>query len=60
MLPLMPRSKNEDSDQQYSERETTRRRDEWLRRSLNAPPKPHSQVVAERKAKREGKTGPKK
>jgi hypothetical protein len=47
----MTRTKPDDPDQ-YSEAETARRRDEWLRRSLNTPPKPHKEVVAERKAKR--------
>jgi hypothetical protein len=40
---------NKEDDQQYSEAETVRRRDEWLPRSLPTPPK---DVVAERKAKR--------
>jgi hypothetical protein len=51
-----PKSKSQVDDQQYGERETAQRRDEWLRRSLNTPPKPHSQVVAERKAKRAAKS----
>jgi hypothetical protein len=40
---------------QHSEQETARRRDEWLRRTLNSPPKPHKDVVAERKTKRAGR-----
>jgi hypothetical protein len=51
----MPRDKQQDPDQQFSERETAKRRDEWLRRSLSSPPKQHSQIVAERKTKRGGK-----
>jgi hypothetical protein len=47
--------KQQEDSQQHSEQETARRRDEWLRRSLNTPPKPHAQVVAERKAKRKAK-----
>ena len=54
----MPKTKD---DEQYSEKETVRRRDEWLRRSLNTPPKPHKEVVAERRADRQpGKDKPKK
>jgi len=50
----------QDGDQQYSEQETVRRRDEWLRRSLNTLPKPHKDMVAERKAKRDTKDRPKR
>jgi hypothetical protein len=42
-------------EEQRSEEEAVRRRDEWLRRSLNTPPKQHKDMVAERKAKREPK-----
>jgi hypothetical protein len=45
------KSKQPEDDQQFSEKETARRRDEWLRRSLNTPPKPHKDMVAERKGK---------
>jgi hypothetical protein len=44
-----------ESEDQHSEKETARRRDEWLRRSLNSPPKPHKDVVAERKEKQSRK-----
>jgi hypothetical protein len=44
--------RNSGDDEQYGEKETARRRDEWLRRSLNTPPKHHKDMVAERKAKR--------
>jgi hypothetical protein len=53
MVPTMTRSKREDPDQQYSEKETVQRRDEWLRRSLSTPPKQHKDMVAERHAKRD-------
>jgi hypothetical protein len=46
------KGKNEPDPDQHSERDTARRRDEWLRRSLNTPPKQHSEIVKERKAKR--------
>jgi hypothetical protein len=55
MVPTMTRGKREDPDQQYSEKETARRRDEWLRRSLSTPPKHHKEMVAERHAKRDRK-----
>jgi hypothetical protein len=49
-----------DPDQQHSEAETIRRRDEAVRRALNTPPKPLKDVVAERKAGHgHGKLGPK-
>jgi hypothetical protein len=32
-------------DEQYSPEETARRRDEAIRRALNTPPKPHSEIV---------------
>jgi len=33
------------SDEQYSEEETARRRDEAIRRALNTPPKPNSDYI---------------
>ena len=40
------------SDQQYTEAETIRRRDEALRRALNTPPKPHKDMnLGKRKPK---------
>jgi hypothetical protein len=33
-------------DEQSSPEETARRRDEAIRRALNTPPKPHSEMVA--------------
>jgi hypothetical protein len=47
--------KKEQEDGRFSEQETAQRRDEWLRRSLNTPPKQHKAMVAERKAKRQHK-----
>jgi hypothetical protein len=42
------------SDEQYSEEETARRRDDVIRRMANMPPKPHSAMkVGKRKAKLE-------
>jgi hypothetical protein len=32
------------SDDQYSEQETARRRDAVIKRMLNTPPKPHSEM----------------
>jgi hypothetical protein len=32
-------------DEQYTPEETARRRDEAIRRALNTPPKPHSEIV---------------
>jgi hypothetical protein len=52
----MRTKRSEQDDQQHSEKETARRRDEWLRRSLNTPPKQHKDMVAERKASPKGKT----
>jgi hypothetical protein len=46
-----PKSKSQPGDQNYGEQETARRRDEWLRRSLNSPPRHQKDMVAERKAK---------
>jgi hypothetical protein len=53
----VPRRK--EPEQKHSDQETAHRRDEWLRRSLNTPPKQHKAMVAERKAKRGAKTGAK-
>jgi hypothetical protein len=39
-------------DEQYSPEETARRRDEAIRRALNTPPKPQSEIA--------GKTGRKR
>jgi hypothetical protein len=46
------------SSESFSEQETVRRRDEWLRRSLRTPPKQHKEMVAERKAKRAQRAKP--
>jgi hypothetical protein len=43
--------RNKDPEQQHTEAEIVRRRDEAVRRALNTPPKPLKKVVAERKAK---------
>jgi hypothetical protein len=45
-------------EKQPTEQQIAQRRDEWLRRTLNTPPKPHKEVVAERKSKRGGKAKP--
>jgi len=39
-------------DQQYSEQETIRRRDDAVKRALSTPPKPLKERIAEHKAKR--------
>jgi hypothetical protein len=40
------------SDEQYSPEETARRRDEAIRRALNTPPKPHSEIIGKSGRKR--------
>jgi hypothetical protein len=47
-------------DDQYTEEETARRRDEAIRRALNTPPKPHSQIIGKGRRKRRppAKSGP--
>ena len=52
-----PKNTPEPGEEHYSEKETVRRRDEWLRRSLNSPPKQHKAVVADRRVKQERKRG---
>jgi hypothetical protein len=53
-MPSKP-SSVKPSDESYSEKETVKRRDEWLRRSLKTPPKRHADMVAERKTSRSAK-----
>jgi hypothetical protein len=49
------------SDEQYSEAETTTRAEAALKRMLNTPPKPHSEMkIGKRKAKQSQKASPKK
>ncbi|MDB5407747.1 MAG: hypothetical protein JWL84_2659 [Rhodospirillales bacterium] len=35
----------DDSDEGFDPQETARRRDEAIRRALNTPPKPHSEMI---------------
>jgi hypothetical protein len=39
-------------DEQYTPEETARRRDEAIRRALNTPPKPHSEIAGKSGRKR--------
>ena len=49
------------SDDQYSEQETAARRDATIRRMLNTPPKPHSEMkIGKSRAKKSGSPGKKK
>jgi hypothetical protein len=41
------------NNDEYSEQEIQRRRDDAIRRALNTPPKPQKEVVGKRKAKKE-------
>jgi hypothetical protein len=38
-----------ESDDQYSDKEATQRMEDALRRALNTPPKPHSELVGKSK-----------
>ncbi len=45
--------KDQKSSDQYSEQETARRRDAVIKRMLNTPPKPHSEMkIGKPRAKR--------
>jgi hypothetical protein len=41
-----------ENKEQYSPEETARRRDEAIRRALNTPPKPHSEIAGKSGRKR--------
>lgn len=45
----MGTGKREVGDEMYSPEETQRRMDAALRRALNTPPKPHSEMVGKRR-----------
>jgi hypothetical protein len=48
------------SREEYSPEETARRRDEAIRRALNTPPKPQSEIIGKGRRKRHppAKSGP--
>jgi hypothetical protein len=47
-------------DDQFSPEETARRRDEAIRRALNTPPKPHSEIAGKSRLRRSAKSRPSK
>lgn len=54
--------KRSDTENDYSPEETARRRDEAIRRALNTPPKPQSEMVGKsgRKRRMDAKSRPAK